>query len=85
MSKLTELQKQYNGYKAALDAAESVKPGYYEAHYGESRYATVTYSPRNDYITVSDEADNTACILLKDIPGLMKALTELCGEPEGKE
>ena len=79
MSKLPEIRNQYKCYKAAYNALEQIKPGTYKAQYGKDEQAVIKYDPGSDYITLLHKYGHIH-IPLDDMPGLIKALTELCGE-----
>jgi hypothetical protein len=85
MSKLTEIQTQYQGYVAAKEAVEMTRPEEVEVVYkndenGDPRYnGIVVYDPRNNTVIIRSQCFNiTSGINIKpeDIPALIKALRE---------
>jgi hypothetical protein len=85
MSRLTEIQNQYQGYIAAVEAARKTNPGdVVEVVYKESRYLSncddgfFTYIPRTNEIIIRPGRGTNAAVSINadDVPALIKALRE---------
>jgi hypothetical protein len=82
MSRLTEVQKQYQGYVAAREAVKKTDPGTVEVVYksgGRTEDGVFIYDPRENKITVRPKRymyENYINIDVTDVPALIKALRE---------
>jgi hypothetical protein len=83
MSKLKEMQEQYQGYVAARDAVDKIKPKVevvYKKHHENCDYDGVfVYEPENDRIVIRPargDYRNWVHISSEDVPALIKALQE---------
>jgi hypothetical protein len=85
MSRLTEIQNQYQGYAAASKAVEKTNPGekvevvYKGDHNDRSNDGFFIYYPGRNQITIQPNRhryDEIARINADDVPALIKALRE---------
>jgi hypothetical protein len=83
MKKLTEMQKQYQGYAAAIESVKKTDPGDVEVVYKEAGYAgdegIFIYNSREDRVEIKPRRGSTSdyvWIEAGDLPALVKALRE---------
>jgi hypothetical protein len=84
MSRLQEIQNQYQGYVAARNVVEKTDPKdvevVYKSHGNYSADESLfIYSSKEDHIKIKPRRGNVSnyiCIETKDIPPLIKALRE---------
>jgi hypothetical protein len=72
MSKFTEVQNQYQGYLAAIEAAEKAKPVSMAETYESGSFV---YDPDVDRITIYYQK-NQLTFNAEDMPALIKALRD---------